>query len=1559
MRSRTRTILTRTAESVAVSAVFASALVGAVVSNANDPAFRRAGAEIANRALGGVFTGKIVVGRIEELHIGWHAHVKVAHAEIVDPEGRAVIKADGIDAGIDLVRLFASIRAGGPPVIALDEPIIDSAEVILDVDAANTLGIARAFGSPPVTTAPTPPKPGREMDPDVRLEIPKAQLRRALVHGNLVPPSLDGAAQNVKASVFVIENKLTLTAERAELSARSPRAPGQVGDVHGVGHGELTYPVKVRVGEPTGYAAVAMRWELEGDGAGIPLTARFALEHEIIDMGVDIPTAPAEKVRAALPFLAVAAPVEVHATGKGKLPDLALAAHGKVGDSTFTATGTLNIDGQRPFVIDADLFRVDGAAWGGPASEVTGHVHADGTITDGPRGTFTVTTKASKVSGQDAPAIDAKGAFDPERVTATFRATEPGVAADGSVTLRIPAQKLDFDVTARSGELRSLGRAPNVVSGSATAHVTGTLDLQTTDIAAKVVADGRNIARAPAAAESVHVEATLSGPVVNPLFDVNGRASQITLTSKDENGKPQTPLVYPSATAHAKVTLAGVPRLLGAEVRASGIEKDSTVVATARELRIENGGVVVSGGRVEGLGAPIELEGAIGRGPPRIRVKAEGVSIARVASMTGIAQLKLLPEGSVADVDVDVKLSERGADGRFDIVVRGAKDGTGGELRGTAAGHDVVASGKVTVGKVGFLELTQSHFTLPAAPSLAALAKATGAADLRGEIDLAQGAALVGGETFERIEGRGLFSARLERGDARNRPTVYLSGRTQGLDVTTNDEGKSTHIGGIDLAFHVGYDGESDETEVSALGWDKHGVVASADAKARVPLIAWMLGDKTVDRRALAALRIGAVVDVPARDVSQLPGSFARPEFHGTVAARAEINGWLARPDVRLVANAEDLGQQRRAAGPGQQLRPIDALVNAHWNGDRIVATITADEAKRTARRPGARAAAKAAEAPAAQVRGLVLGRLSARELFEGRGIVWDASTELDVRNLELGPLPLPYDIRGTMTGHMKVHDLASNPQLEASARVDGLTISNVKVLRADLEATAKNGQLSANVTVKQDDGGSGDVSVTSSALEWHGLDFGWDGTKQTHLEYTVDRMRIGILRTFVRRAVPELDGRVDGKGSVVIDDQNQVFEGGLTLTEGRVYVNALGEEIDGVRAIAQFERNGVFRISDASGKIGSGVVTASATGRLSGFHFLGAEATVVIPSKEGVPLSAEGATYAQATGEVNVKASVAPDTKTLLVTMEVPRSKVTVPDRGTQNLQTLEPDDAIVVGTRTKTTGVLVPETQRPGAAAATAARQAVDPKAVKPAAIAKLTINLGKDVELEGRGLRISLSGRTIVDVAEEVAVSGQIQLKQGGTIDVQGRKFIVDHGTVTFIDGENPSDPVVVASAYWDAPDRTRVWVEFNGPLKTGKLSLRSEPAYSKSEILSILLFGRADPNQATAGERPSDSQDAAALGAGVASSGLNKALGELNEDFDLEQDRTSANRIRTKVGYRLRRNLKVQIGYASGFSQREPDTTYLFLEWQFMPKWSLVGTRGDRGTSILDVLFQHRY
>jgi hypothetical protein len=37
----------------------------------------------------------------------------------------------------------------------------------------------------------------------------------------------------------------------------------------------------------------------------------------------------------------------------------------------------------------------------------------------------------------------------------------------------------------------------------------------------------------------------------------------------------------------------------------------------------------------------------------------------------------------------------------------------------------------------------------------------------------------------------------------------------------------------------------------------------------------------------------------------------------------------------------------------------------------------------------------------------------------------------------------------------------------------------------------------------------------------------------------------------------------------------------------------------------------------------------------------------------------------------------------------------------------------------------------------------------------------------------------------------------------------------------------------------------------------------------------------------------------------------------------------------------------------------DTTLVTLNWRFLRKWSLETTFGNKGTSILDLVWQHRY
>ena len=1581
MRKRALAVLGMGAKCAALGAVFVTAAVAGVVLHADLAAPRRLIVSVVNDALANEFLGRIVIGDLRELSVGRSARVRVAHASILDPEGRTVISADGIEARIDLARLIGSLARGGTPEVMIEYAHIDNADVVLDTDAKGDLGLARAFDSRPSLT---PKKPSASTNAeDVRLSIDGIYVHHASAHGNLVPPKLDGDGDELHAKLTILDNKLSIDLSESRLTLRAPRGPGQTADVHVTAKGALGMPI-------ASSRELAMHFDLVGDAAGIPLTARVGIEQERLAVQVDIEPASAEVIRRAFPASPLTQSVSLHAKAEGPLSkSLVITANGRVGETTLTVDGELGLRELQPFRLDVELARTDGAAFGGPSSDVSGHVHADGVIAGGaPTGTFTLLTKQGSAEGQPIPAVSADGRFDAKRVDASLKATEPGVEADGEVVLLIPEKKLSFDVRARSRELRNVARAPGIVSGSLTARATGSLDLETSTLAARVTADGRSIGHAPASAETVHVEATLAGPVADPVIDVTARATQVRLKAATATDKD--PLTYPSATARGHIVLSPVLRITDVEARVEPPPSPSpgpgsapaptpteagelprAIVVKAREIRIDKGDVQVHGASLTGLGGPLEVATQVGSGGAiSLRVKGTDVDLGRVSAITGIRELKNLPEGSRGTLDIDLKTTAARSDGHIDISISSIDGATGGELHAKLENRHISAQGRIAAGALGVMQIRNAEIELPGGLSPATIRRATGAADLYGVFDLEQGAALFGGERVERISGTATVSARIERGDPNNMPTVFATARTQGLDVVLNDEGKSTHIGGVDGSVHVAYDGATDDTEVAALAWDANGILASVDTAAQVPLLAWATGSKPFDLAGIAALEVGGVIDIPRRDVGHLPGIFARRDLRGALSARAEISGTIGRPDVVLVARGERMAERRRTrSAPLQSYAPIDGFLEARWNGDQVIATLRVDEAERDESIRRGKRADDTTRAPrkdrdSGHVRGLFLGRLPIEDLLAGRTPAWNASAELSVTDMQLGPLPLPMNLQGVLTGRLKVRDLAGTPTLEAKARVDDLALSRARVGRAEVDIDAKDGALSATASVQQADGGSGRVKVVSSSLAWHGgADVSWDVKKATRIEYALDRVSVGFLRPLVRQIMPEIDGRVDGSGTATVDATSQVFEGGVALTKGRFYVAAIGEEISDATALVRFERDGSFRVQDARARIGAGEVKASVSGRMKGLQFEAARAVVVVPSKDGVPLASEGATFAQATGEFNLDAKMSPDRQKVLVTVQVPRAKVTIPDRGTQNLQSMDADKTITVGIR-QTDGTLATPQEPPGAKRrataaeiAAAAAEGVEPQ--KPLSM-RFTVALGNEVMLEGRGLRLTLGGRTIVDIAEEVAVTGQIALKSGGTIDVQGRKFVVDRGTVTFVEGDDSADPIVIAAAYWDAPDRTRIWVEFSGPLKTGNLTLRSEPPYSKNEILSILLFGRADPNQARAGDAKATGGDqATAVGTGAAAAGLNKALGELDEDFELEQDRTSANRVRTKLGYRLRRTLKVQLAYASGFSQREPDTTYLFLEWQFIPKWSLIGTRGDRGTSILDVLFQHRY
>ena len=209
---------------------------------------------------------------------------------------------------------------------------------------------------------------------------------------------------------------------------------------------------------------------------------------------------------------------------------------------------------------------------------------------------------------------------------------------------------------------------------------------------------------------------------------------------------------------------------------------------------------------------------------------------------------------------------------------------------------------------------------------------------------------------------------------------------------------------------------------------------------------------------------------------------------------------------------------------------------------------------------------------------------------------------------------------------------------------------------------------------------------------------------------------------------------------------------------------------------------------------------------------------------------------------------------------------------------------------------------------------------------------------------------------------AIAGSVQLVSG-SLDLQGKKFSIERGTVTF-DPQDPANPTVLATASWTAKDRTRVIADFVGPVKTGKVTLRSEPARPQSELLQLIVFGAADGFNAapSVGQKPdATTRAAAAFGGNALAQGLDSALDGLTGlTTQTRIDTTSANNPRPELEVQVARDIWLKFAYVLGTPPiHEPDKSLGSVVVRFAPNWTLSTTVGDRGKATMDTVWQYRY
>jgi translocation and assembly module TamB len=234
---------------------------------------------------------------------------------------------------------------------------------------------------------------------------------------------------------------------------------------------------------------------------------------------------------------------------------------------------------------------------------------------------------------------------------------------------------------------------------------------------------------------------------------------------------------------------------------------------------------------------------------------------------------------------------------------------------------------------------------------------------------------------------------------------------------------------------------------------------------------------------------------------------------------------------------------------------------------------------------------------------------------------------------------------------------------------------------------------------------------------------------------------------------------------------------------------------------------------------------------------------------------------------------------------------------------------------------------------------------------------VQLGDLEVVRGTDLKVDLDGKVDVHSAK---VTGQIRLKQGGVLAVQGRTFTVDSGTVTFV-GPDSSNPQVVVRAGYKAPDGTMVYATFIGPLKTGKVTLSSEPSLPKQEIVELLMFGTTGGSQY---QSPSADPATSVVGTvgGEAAQPLNHALNQMGLGaVRADVDTSNSANPRPEIEIEIARDVSLKVAVVLGQVPPgvNPDHTLLTVAWRFLSRWSLASTLGDAGTTIFDLLWQRRY
>jgi translocation and assembly module TamB len=1515
------------------------------------------------------FAGRIAIERLDSLSL---TGIGGARVRIDDPSGTQVLLVD--DASVRIAT-FATLRSflkkEGDLIIDITAVKLGYVDANIDTDADGNFKLLQAF---------EPKEKEPESAPAARatvIHLHNIALQHGWVHGQPKDaPLVDTDLDRLDLSLIVGGERTEADLATLDLYART--LPQGL-DLRA--HLEAHYAKPA----PSG-GDQAGRADLKGEVSGVPFMLGGSIDGPDVVANFDVPKVTPDGARRLSPNLELTQELAAHAEARGHLPDLDAKVHVELGKGSVDIAARAKIAEDKKVHATISAKKIDARAVSRTAP--TSNVGLDATVdvavnaNGNGTGTYVIDVPAGHVDHNLVPTTHFEGEMKMSR--SPEGTSELGVTGRGDIdepgartTVRFDLQQqgeastVDFRVNTIAGKLDRT-RIGNTISGSATLDARGrvgfgratTVDATVDLHATKVVSGETRVARAD-------LRAKLQGDIANPtmaIVDVNLQGQGVAAGGMSfARTTVQVRGSLHSAEATASLVPTDGPRVdadtwlsldNGVDVRNTHLtvaRDDITAVLRVGKVQMSGGKVRVEGVTLEGVGEPLRADVVKTERALEFRAFSAGLDIGKVGRLLRNRDIG----GGKLGLDVDMALRPTTATGQ--VVVNLTEGNLGRMKNGRAqieskfSGRRMEASVHAQLGEVGQIDIEHCQFEVEGnAPlGMASLDKAKGRLALDSQIDLGRIKAILprGSVPFTDMQGVLNLKGDIARASTEEAPEFRLSAATRGLYLSgrgDREDREQVHdirvdptppwsIEGVDLDVVAQVAKESGDTTLQSRVFDRHGTVLSVDVKSNaMPYRQW-LKTKTIEAKRLQDVTWAAEIAIPRRDFKKFPAILKTKQMGGSLAASFHFDGSLAKPDLRLLIEANDW-----VTPAARGMQPLNAKVDAHYQpGQGAVAINVSSREKQLLDGtvdmrgflPGLPAAPNEAKAP---IR---------------------ASTKMRLAEFPLQSLDVLSDLqmKGFVSGELTVDDVHEDARAKVVLALRDLQLGRVRFPRGSANVDFDGRALRAKVRLDQTDGF---VEAEAQA----GMRWGAETTPTIVKEepafaaLKANGFRAAALLPFATSVLGQLDGRIHADARIdIVPGGPPKLKGNVTLERGRVQLARVGEPMHGVKARVTFSPDGVVRLEDFVAQGSTGHINAKGVVRMNGFQLVGARANISIPKNDPFPLDIDGQAVGEIDADINIAADVTPDQQTMNVKVDIPRLHAQLPMGSSNKPQELGEAEKIRVGYfRRPRQFVILPKD-------AEDLQDDDDAALEEKVTTTKVAIHLG-DVEVQrGTMLRIGLTGDPKIELGEETKMSGQIRLTRG-SLEVQGKRFRVERGTVTFV--SEPDNPQVMVSAYWDAPDGTRVYADFVGPLKTGAVKLRSEPARPQNEILALIMFGTAEGSSSTPypTQQPNGATRAGVTAGGFATEGLSKGLDELTGlDVSAKIDTSSSANPKPEVEVQIARDISVQVAYVIGTPPPgvNPDRTFFTFDWRFKRNWSMETTFGDQGSSIVDLLWQYRY